>query len=70
MSKIEDFCQNILRDNGHEVEFTRTKKASLQLPKELPTMMRKVASEIREVARPVEVTTEDLNYFIGRLYND
>ena len=72
MNTVEKLCQDILSDTIQDKTLipTITKVASPTLPEGLPAMMKKVASEIREVAKPVEVTNEDLSHFIGRLYGN
>jgi hypothetical protein len=73
MNKVDQICETIIRELEGNETYSFEKQASEETlvvkphnPVKMSTVVnfRKIASEIREAAKPVEITNEDVNEFI------
>jgi len=73
---IDSICTEIVRevtsDNSFEFEKKAEDKSTVELSEKFVKLpnnlnLKKIASEIREALKPVEVTYEDLNSFIAEV---
>lgn len=72
MSKVDIACEAIIKEFTGNMDYTFEKKAEVantRFAVKLPTIVsfKKIASEIRKTAAPVEVSYNDVNAFIKEL---